>query len=84
MLSTMDNMESARNSVRVCTWFFWKWYHQQNTVLLSVRHGYEKPAGYTDTDTTDTDTDDHFCIRGQILIHIHDIRTRRGGYLLPI
>ena len=50
----------------------------------SVRHGYEKPAGYTDTDTTDTDTDDHFCIRGQIRIHIHDIRTRRGGYLLPI
>ena len=52
--------------------------------LDSVRHGYEKPAGYTDTDTTDTDTDDHFCIRGQIRIHIHDIRTRRGGYLLPI
>ena len=35
-----------------------------------------------DTDTTDTDTDDHFC--GQIRIHIHDIRTHCGGYLLPI
>ena len=37
-----------------------------------------------DTGTTDTDTDDHFCICGQIRIHIHDIRTHRGGYLLPI
>ena len=37
-------------------------------VVNSVRHGYEKPAGYTDTET-----DDHFCIRGQIRIHIHDI-----------
>ena len=26
MLSTMDNMQSARNSIQVCTWFFWKRY----------------------------------------------------------
>ena len=52
--------------------------------VFSVQHGYEKPTGYTDMDTMDMDTDDHFCICGQICIHIHDICTRRSGYLLPI
>ena len=33
-------------------------YHQIGLIPYSVRHGYTKPAGYTDTGTADTDTDD--------------------------
>ena len=48
----------------------------------SVRHGYRKPAGYTDMGITGTDTDSLFCTQGHTRIHILETRTRHCGFLL--
>ena len=46
----------------------------------SVRHGYTKPAGYTDTGTMDTDTG--FCTHHYTLTLIRNTRTLTAGLSL--
>jgi hypothetical protein len=52
--------------------------------MVSDRHGYGIPAGYTDTGITGTDTDSLFGIRGCARTRTRQTHTRIDGYLVVL
>ena len=64
----MDNMESARNSVRVCTWFFWKRYDTDNTVTDLTRSFRHQSSIQDDHDRMDVESVSVFFGSGMIVM----------------